>query len=144
MPLKIMIKIKIYLKSLIIPLSFSSLIFASPHYSGYGTTNALISSGNLADVQNILIYSNEGIAYSVGGIGNVVFDITARLQSALIKLDSGQNPAVKNDWSTTEEYEEWTDRLIIRKTTDFYVLDGAQFAQSFNGADNFFDPNHNF
>ena len=45
--------------------------------------------------------------------------------------------------STTEEYEEWTDRLVLRKTTNFYVLDGAIFAQNFNGADNFFDPNHN-
>ncbi|MEC7274543.1 MAG: hypothetical protein VXU48_04795, partial [Verrucomicrobiota bacterium] len=138
-----MIRINIFFKLLIIPLNFTSLIFASPHYSGYGTANALLSSGNLADIENIHIYSNEGIAYSVGGIGNTVFDVTARLQSALIKLDSGQTPAVKNNWSTTEEYEEWTDRLILRKTTDFYVLDGAQFAQSFNGGDNFFDPNHN-
>ena len=143
MSLKIMIKIKIYLKLLIIPLSFSSLIFANPHYSDYTTPNALIRSGNLTQIENTLIYSNDGIAYSIGGIGNTVFDVTARLQSALIKLDSGQNPAVKNDWSTTEEYEEWTDRLVLRKTTNFYVLDGAIFAQNFNGADNFFDPNHN-
>ena len=136
-----MIKIKKFLKLLTLPLIFSYSIFASPHYPV--TTNVLISSGNLADIENTPIYSNEGIAYSVGGVGNVVFDITARLQSTLIKLDSGQSPAVKNNWSTTEEYEEWTDRLILRKTTNFYVLDGAQFAQSFNGSDNFFDPNHN-
>ena len=90
-----MIRINIFLKLLIIPLNFTSLIFASPHYSGYGTTNALLRSGNIADIENTPIYSNEGIAYSVGGIGNTVFDVTARLQSALIKLDSGQTPAVK-------------------------------------------------
>ena len=97
MSLKIMIKIKMYLKLLIIPLSFSSLIFANPHYSDYTTPNALIRSGNLTQIENTLIYSNDGIAYSIGGIGNTVFDVTARLQSALIKLDSGQNPAVKNN-----------------------------------------------
>ena len=126
-----MIKVKIYYKLLIISLSFTTLIFASPHYTDWTSTNALIRSGNLADIENTPIYSNQGVSYSVGGVGDIVFDVTARLQSALVKLDSGQSPAVKDNWSTTEEYEEWTDRLILRKTTDFYVLDGAQFAQSF-------------
>ena len=75
-----MIKIKRFHKLLAILLSLFSSICASQNYSDNGTSNVLISSGNLVDIENTPIYSNEGIAYSVGGVGNVVFDITAKLR----------------------------------------------------------------
>ncbi len=104
-------------------------------------TNALISSGDLSLIANTPIYTNDGITLTIGGIGDVAFDVTARLQDSLIKLDTSDNPAVMNDWATVQEYEVWTDRLILRKTTNFYVLDGAEFAQSFNGSVGDFNTN---
>ena len=110
--------------------------------TAFPSTNMLIGSGNLAEIESTPIYLNDGISYTVGGIGNTVFDVTARLQDTLAKLDIGQTPAVKNSWSTSEEYEVWTDRLILRKTTNFYVLNGAVFAQTFNGSTPIIDKSH--
>ena len=124
---------------LVIPL----LLLADPNIIE-SPTNTLIRSGNLIEIENDPIYLNDGITYSIGGIGNIAFDVTARLQDALIKLDSGQNPAVNANWNTTEEYEEWTDRLIIKKTTNFFVLDGSRFAETFNTLDNHFNTNSDY
>ena len=110
--------------------------------TAFPATNMLIGSGNLAEIESTPIYLNNGISYTVGGVGNTVFDVTARLRDTLAKLDIGQTPAVKNTWSTSEEYEVWTDRLILRKTTNFYVLDGAVFAQTFNGSTPNIDTSH--
>lgn len=131
------------LKSLLVFYAFTlhSFVLSGTDDSQNSNLNYLIRSGTLSEIENTPIYVNEGITFSVGGIGNVAFDVTARLQDALMKLDFGDTPAVKNTWTTTEEYEEWSDRLILRKTTHFYVLNGSAFAQTFNGSDNGFDLN---
>ena len=110
--------------------------------TAFAASNMLISSGNLAEIESTPIYLNNGISYTAGGVGNTVFDVTARLRDTLAKLDIGQSPAVKNTWSTSEEYEVWTDRLILRKTTNFYVLNGAVFAHTFNGSSPKIDISH--
>lgn len=127
---------------LITPYFISQILLGNTN-EGSPSLNYLIRSGELSEIENTPIYTNEGINFSIGGVHHEVFDVTARLHNALSKLDHGDNPAVETNWTTTAEYEEWSDRLILRKTTNFYVLDGLRFAQNFNGSDSGFTTDEN-
>ena len=131
-----------YFLLLLTPYFISQILLGNTN-EGSPSLNYLIRSGELSEIENTPIYTNEGINFSIGGVHHEVFDVTARLHNALSKLDHGDNPAVENNWTTTAEYEEWSDRLILRKTTNFYVLDGLRFAQNFNGSDSGFSTDEN-
>ena len=100
------------------------------------TGNQLLRSGNIAELQDTPIYSSEGILFTVGALDGEAFDVTDRLRSALASAE--KEFAVKPGWTTQTKFEEWTDRLILKKITDFYVLNGAVFYKNhFNVVDGF-------
>ncbi|MGB0792087.1 MAG: hypothetical protein ACPGTR_00875 [Opitutales bacterium] len=92
--------------------------------------NQLLRSGSLAELQGTPIYSNEGILFTIGALDGAAFDVTDRLQGALAAAEAAGG-VVKAGWTTETEFQEWTDRLILKKTTDFYVLNGSAFYQNY-------------
>jgi len=112
----------------------SSTIFAEQ--------NTLLRSGPMSTFGDTKIYTSRGIEVSTGKFQDSLFGESKRLTDALTNASGPANPAVANDWQTTEEFEEWTDRLIIKKTTSFTLLDGGRFHNDFfNGTA--FTPHEN-
>lgn len=99
--------------------------------------NTLLRSGPMTQFGDTKIYSSEGIEIQAGPFQGVYFSESKRLADALGAGSTGPEPAVGNDWQTSEEFEEWTDRLILRRTTSFTLLDGAKFHSQFFTGDPF-------
>lgn len=84
----------------------------------------------MAEFGDTKIYTAEGIDVSAGSFQNSLFSESKRLSDALTNA-GGINPAVAPGWQTTSEFEEWTDRLILKRTTTFTLLDGDRFHGDF-------------
>lgn len=99
-------------------------------------TNQLLRTGPLEALENTPIYANSGIVFTVGAVDNLGFDVTDRLQSALQAADN-KGGIIKSNWYTETSFEEWGDRLILTKSTHFYMLDGQVFNTSYFGGEGF-------
>lgn len=97
-----------------------------------GQTNQLLRSGTIEQFANAPIHTRDGIEFKVGAVGETLFQDTERLKNALVAA-AQTSGVVAPGWQTSTTFEEWTDRLILRKTTQFEMLDGGRFNTEFFG-----------
>lgn len=96
------------------------------HAESVPFTNELLRTGTLETLGNTPIYTNSGIVFTVGALDDLGFNLTDRLQSAL-QGAVAKGGIIKDNWYTETSFEEWGDRLILEKSTHFYMLDGTRF-----------------
>jgi autotransporter-associated beta strand protein len=98
--------------------------------------NELLSSGTIEQFANIPLYAEGGIVITVGAVGEHLFPESERVKAALVAATQAGD-VVAPGWRVTTRFEEWTDRIIIRKTTGFEMLDGGRFNTEFLGGPDF-------
>ena len=104
-----------------------------------GQTNQLLRSGTIAQFADTPIHTRDGVEFKVGTVGETLFQDTERLNNALVAAGQAGG-VVANGWQVTTSFEEWTDRLILRKKIQFEMLDGARFNTEFFGGPAFTPP----
>lgn len=102
----------------------------------FAETNQLLRSGTIEQFANTPIHTREGLTLSVGAVGHAVFTDAQRYIDALTAAQQAPG-VVQPGWQMSTTFEEWTDRLILRKTVEFVMIDGNRFYQDFLGGDGF-------
>lgn len=90
-----------------------------------GSPNQLLRSGTMEQFADTPIVTAGGVRFSVGSAGQQLFSETDRVIDALNIAGQGGNSPVSPGWTVTSQFEEWTDRLVLRKAITFNMLDGA-------------------
>lgn len=90
-----------------------------------GSANQLLRSGTMEQFANTPIVTAGGVRFSVGVAGQQLFSETDRVIDSLTAASQGGNSPVSPGWTVTSQFEEWTDRLVLRKAVTFNMLDGA-------------------
>lgn len=90
-----------------------------------GTPNELIRSGSMEQFADTPILTQGGVRFSVGEAQQVLFSETDRVLSSLSAAAQASNNIVSPGWTVTSQFEEWTDRLVLRKSVTFDMIDGS-------------------
>lgn len=72
------------------------------------------------------IYQANGVEVTAEEINNSYFQNSEALAASLTSAVAAGG-VVEQGWQTTSEFEEWTDRLILRRTTTYTLIDGNAF-----------------
>lgn len=98
--------------------------------------NQLLSSGTIAQFADTSLYTKDGIVIKVGAVGEQLFPESEHVKAALVAAGQAGG-VVAPGWQVTSYFEEWTDRIILRKATSFDMLDGGRFNNEFLGGSAF-------
>lgn len=94
--------------------------------------NQLLRSGPIEQFADTPIFTRDGVRFSAGSAGEHLFHDAERLTNALQAAQQAGG-VVAPGWETQTSFEEWSDRLVLKKTIRFEMIDGARFNTEFFG-----------
>ncbi len=106
-----------------IPLLFSACFFVREIQAD--NPNQLIRSGGIEQIADAVIMTQSGIRFSVGDAQQIFFSETDRVLQSLTAAAQASNGIVAPGWTVSSQFEEWTDRLVLKKSVTFDMIDGG-------------------
>ncbi len=94
--------------------------------------NQLLRTGTMEEFADTPIVTSGGIRFSVGSAQQQLFSETDRVLTALDAASQAGNGIIASGWQVTSQFEEWTDRLILRKAVTFEMIQGSAFHDYLN------------